>query len=219
MSYLPHTLLAAPVTAGPSVVLLSPWSMPQGPVHKRETVSELSSVSDSANSRWSGGHQVESEVRSGSQPSPWGLPTHLVLGQRVSWGPREQAGGLCLVGVSRALTKAACWLGPGLEAAVNSPAPPTPHPCLCDLIVVSQSAWVTVFVTPTSYPTSPFGDLRSLRVSSWALAPHMTAGNGLGPLPLCKLANRNLLSLNQNQDLRGWKLCFGILPLSCKNRE
>ena len=55
---------------------------------------------------------MESEVR--------GRPG---LAQWVSWGLREQVGG-CVLWSSRALTKAAHWPGPGLEAVITlSPIP------------------------------------------------------------------------------------------------
>ena len=50
-----------------------------------------------------------------SWPPSLEAPAHLASSQQVSLWPREQAGP-CPAG-SRALTKAAHWLGPGLEAA------------------------------------------------------------------------------------------------------
>ena len=120
----------------------------------------------------SGGSE-EREVRGGSWPSPQGPPAHLLWGQQVSWGSREQAGGRCPAGPWRPQQGCPHWLGPGFEAAVNlSPI----HPCLCDHLPGSPSMGPGL---------STLGGLRSLR-ASWVghLAPSaMTTGQGLGTWP------------------------------------
>lgn len=82
--------------AGPCVVLPSHWSLLRW---VQPTSSQLS-ASAFNQCWWSGGHQEESEVRGGPQPSP--LPAYPVLGQRVNWEAQVTGSGLCPQGHPRA---------------------------------------------------------------------------------------------------------------------
>lgn len=60
-----------------------------GPAHKQPTAKKPQLVRG-FRQQWSGGREVENEVRGESWPSLPGPSGHPALGQQMSWGPREQ---------------------------------------------------------------------------------------------------------------------------------
>lgn len=169
-------------------------------------------MAHSANGWWNGGRQAGSEVRGRSPPSPQGPPTHLVSGQQVIWGAREEAG-CCVPQGSRVLAKATHWLDPGLEAVMNEP---LPHPCLCNLmasaICMGHSLW------DLGPPLPYLGSLRASWVLGiWFLAS-MDCSSGSGGLALRELPAETCLLLARTGPQRG-KVVPGDMALSFQNGE
>ena len=138
---------------------------------------------------------MESEERGGSQPSPQGLPTHAASGPASELGePREQTGGCVLQG-SRALTNAAYWLSPGLEArGLNFSPIPSLRPNGSGSLHGMQSEGIGSRSLGGLRNLKTSWALGSLRDDSWEESRALAPGN-------CEL--ETCLLLRQDLDLRG----------------
>lgn len=129
-----------------------------GPSHKRPLLrSDLGdavwpTVSRMVVLRQSGGPQVQSEIRGGSQPSPQGPASSPGFGPVKSRGAQGTCWGCVLQG-SWVFTKAVHWPDPGLEAAMNLP---WPHNLMAAAICLGSHLWEQ---------PHHLGSLRSLRAN------------------------------------------------------
>ena len=159
--------------------------------------------SDSA-SRCCDGHQVESEVRVGSQHASWGPQAcSLALGKQVSWRSRDQAGTVSCRAPEPS-PRPPTSLGPGLESSE-----PLPHPYICDLIAEAICLGCSLWnlVNTFRWPEETEGHLGwvpgSLSDDSWA---------GCGDLALRELPAELCLLLVRMGTLEGDSCALGSCP-------